>query len=209
MKTSTQTTIKNFSSDARGSVMITFGLIFFAITLASGVAIDYGRIHHAHSRLAAAAAAAAIAAGKALLDGRNTDDDVKRIAEQFFKANIPDDDNGYAKVSNVTAVIDRNTNSVTINLASQVEMTVMKIAGYEHVDLPVTSVATFNQHDIELAVALDLTGSMCNGGGGAPCYTGPKIDALKNATKDMVDICCRMKVRPTRCASALRPTLPV
>jgi hypothetical protein len=46
--------------------------------------------------------------------------------------------------------------------------------------MPLVSVAKFDQKDIELALALDITGSMCQ-----PCS---KIAALKDAVGDLLDI---------------------
>lgn len=179
MTSSPRTALKKFCRDDRGSIIPTFGVMFLFITLLVGVAVDYGRMQHSQSRLANAADAAALAAGKALLDGRNTDADVQTIARQVFLANFKDGE-GYAAVQSFTAKLDRTINSVEIDIQADVPMTITKIAGFETVSLPVSSVAIFDQKDIEVSLALDVTGSMCS-----PCS---KIDALKDATKDLVDI---------------------
>jgi Flp pilus assembly protein TadG len=168
---------KTFRRDDRGTILPTFAFMLMGITLSAGVAIDYGRIHHANTRMTAAADAAAIAAGKALLDGRNSDAQVREIAQKFFEQNI-NGANSFAHISSFSAEIDRSTNTVTIHLESTVPTTIMKIAHVDQVSLPVTSAATFEQKDIELALALDVTGSM----------SGRKLRDLKAATKDLVDI---------------------
>lgn len=172
-------TIGAFRSDERGAVMVTFGIMFFMLVLMCGVAIDFARIHHAYTRLATAADAAALAAGKAMLDGRNSDSAVRQIASKFFQENFNSAES-YAKVLSFTPTLDRATNAVSIDVVAEVPMTIMKVAGYDSVNVPLTSAAKFDQKDIELSLALDVTGSMCT-----PCS---KIQALKDATNDLLDI---------------------
>lgn len=170
-------TLNAYRRDVRGSILPMFGLMFALIMLACGAALDAGRIYHSQSRLGAAADAAAIAAGKALLDGRNADEDIKRIAVEYFHANLKEWE-GYTNVRSFGVTLNRATNTVEINLLADVPMTLTRIAGIESVDFPITSVATFQQKDIELAMALDITGSM----------SGIKISSLKSAAADMLDI---------------------
>jgi Flp pilus assembly protein TadG len=172
-------TFNAFRRDDRGSIIPTFAVMFFFLAMTLGAAVDAARMYHSHSRLGAAADAAAIAAGKALLDGRNSNADVERIATEFFYANIKEDQ-GFAKIHSFSAKLDRTKNSVQIDIQADVPMTITKIAGFETVSLPVSSVAIFDQKDIEVTLALDVTGSMC-----MPCS---KIDALKVAVGDLLDI---------------------
>jgi len=174
-----KSTIEALRQDERGSVMTTFGVSFLALMLACGVGIDYARIHHSYTRIAAAADAAALAAGKALLDGRNSNSAVLDIADRYFKSNYKPAES-YALVTSFTPTIDRATNTVTISVEAEVPMTITQIIGLTKVEMPVNSTAKFDQKDIELSLALDVTGSMCQ-----PCS---KIQALKDATGDLLDI---------------------
>ncbi len=77
--------------------------------------------------------------------------------------------------------------------------------------------------DLEIALMLDVTGSMCNDGNG-PCTSGTKISALKDAAKKLVDTVVwddqskytsRIAIVPSprasasgRMAAALRPWPP-
>ncbi len=186
--------LNDFRRDDRGSIIPTFGVMFFVITMCAGVAVDYGRIRHSETRLSFAADAAALAAGKALLDGRNSDADVQDIATKIFQANFKETD-GYAHVQSFTAKLDRGTNSVEIDIQAEVPMTITKIAGFERVSLPVSSVATFDQKDIELGLQLDLTGSMA----------GRKIRDLRDATSDLIDIMLPDAGTPNKVRLALAP----
>ena len=183
----TSPAVNAFRRDVRGAVAMTFGVMFMRIVLCMGVAVDYARIHHSYSRITSAADAAAIAAGKGLLDGRLTVADIEQMATEFFYANLRQRE-GYATIHSFRARVNRAQQSVEVDVEAEVPMTIMKVAGFTKVDIPVTSVAIFDQKDIEVALAVDLTGSMCSGGDREPCLHAPKIDALKAATDDLLNI---------------------
>ncbi|MEO1543459.1 MAG: hypothetical protein AAFR75_05500, partial [Pseudomonadota bacterium] len=75
--------------------------------------------------------------------------------------------------------VDRNTGSVIIDVTATIPMTLTKLAGFDTATIPVQSATRFEQRDVELAMALDVTGSMGRNG---------KLGDLKLATKDLIDI---------------------
>ncbi|MEL7049373.1 MAG: pilus assembly protein TadG-related protein, partial [Pseudomonadota bacterium] len=170
---------KSFQDDTCGAVMMIFGLSILGFALVAGLAVDYGRISHIKSRLLEASDAAALAAGKALLDGRLNNSEIELLAVRNFNANILEGGNVLEVVNTPDISVDRATGSVNINVSADVEMTLMKLAGFTSVTVPAGSATRFDQRDVELAMALDLTGSMNNNG---------KLGDLKVATKDLIDI---------------------
>lgn len=170
----------SFAADERGAVAMMFGIIFFVFFFSAGMAIDYARIVHFKSRLAVALDAAALAAGKAMLDGRLSDSEVLAIAERYFTENVEAGGENFGTIAALNVQLDRSVGGVTIDVDAQVPMTFTRIAGYEQVNLPLSTAARFDQKDIELGMQLDLTGSMCS-----PCS---KRDALRTATRDLIDI---------------------
>lgn len=168
----------DFLADRRGGVAVMFGLMVLGIVLAAGMAVDYGRLVHTKMRIAQAADAAALAAGRALLDGRMSESDVKKVAERFFEANLADG-GGFAPTPTPSVRVERATGEVYVDATASVPMTLTRIAGYTSVDVPVSAVTRFDDRDIELSLALDVTGSMKG---------SAKIGALKTATKELIDI---------------------
>lgn len=166
-----------FASDERGGVAIMFALMFAVLLLGVGMTIDYGRVTHTSSKLRAAADAAALAGGLALLDGRNSNADVRAVTLKYFEENMSQGGK-FVDVSSVNVIIDRNAGSVKVDVTAAVEMTVMRSQGFESIDVPVISSVLSDQKDIELGMALDVTGSM----------SGQKIQDLRDAAKDLVDI---------------------
>ncbi len=177
MTSSPRKLLADISTDERGSIAILFGLMFMILIMFCGMAIDYARVQQMQTRVIAAADAAALAAGRALLDGRLTDTEVQSMAVQLFEQNIPADSK-LGKVKTIDVNVNRLTGSVTVDINAEVPMTVMRVAGFEKIGFPVKSSTLFDQKDIELGMALDITGSMA----------GSKIADLKLAAKDLIDI---------------------
>src|SRR5690349_5526345 len=74
--------------------------------------------------------------------------------------------------------VSRATGTVSIKVDSEVPMTLTAIAGFDKVNLPVNTETVFGSRDLEIGMALDITGSM----GDTPSGGGQrKIDALKGA----------------------------
>lgn len=171
-------TKREFAENDKGSVAIIFALMLVVLSFMAGMALDYSRVLHTNSKLAAAADAAALAAGRALLDGRYSDADVETLAKAYFQQNLDKSGDGFGSISEVKVTINRANATVTFDVDADVPMTMTKVMGHQNADLPVTSSVTFDQHDIELALALDTTGSM----------RGKKIADLKSASKELIDI---------------------
>ncbi len=166
-----------FAADTNGSIAPIFGLVFSVLMLALGMALDLSRVTHANSKALAAADAASLAGGKALIDGRNSDSDVRDIALKFYNENMSQGGK-FSDTSNVSVIVDRASGVVRVNPNVKVNMSVLVSQGFDSVSVPVKSTVKFDQRDIELGMALDVTGSM----------GGQKIADLRDAAKDLVDI---------------------
>ncbi len=171
-------TKREFANDERGGVAIIFAVMLILLSFIAGMALDYSRIVHTNSKFAAAADAAALAAGKALLDGRYSDAEIQNLAKAYFQENIASSGDGFGNINDLKVTVDHSNSTVTFDVDAGVPMTLTKVMGFDKADLPVTSTVVFEQNDIELALALDTTGSM----------RGRKLAELKTAAKDLIDI---------------------
>lgn len=175
--------VAKFQSDERGTVAILFGLTVTATLFLSGVALDYARVTDAKQRMSQAIDAASLAAGRALLDGKLDDREIETLAQTFIAEDLKALKTG-AKVGKPAIKIDRQNGGITIDISAEVGMTLTSIAGFKSLNVPVTSVAVYQQRDIEVGMALDITGSM----GEVPSKGGKrKIDALKSAFEMFAD----------------------
>lgn len=186
--------LTSFRDDERGGIAIMFGFMAFGVTLFAGVALDYSRINHERSRVASALDSAALAAGKALLDGRLTDAEVQERARAFFEQNVKVAQR-FGSVNSFEVQVDRANSGIKVDASVQVPMTLTRLIGIETFVFPVTATASFERQDIELSMALDVTGSM----------GGSKIDALKVAANDLFDILMPDGGTPNKVRIALAP----
>ncbi len=182
-----QSKLGAFSRNQDGAVGMIFGLAIVPLMLFGAMSVDYGRKIHMDKKFADAMDAATLAAAKLIKEGNATDTEIKQSALAFFKANIP---GSYAVFNegDFNVNIDRVGSKVEINLPAYVETTFGLVAGVDKMWISQKATAVFALRDIEVGLALDVTGSM----GCAPgpnCRSGtPKIVTLKSAFKKFAEL---------------------
>jgi len=177
-------TLADFGRNERGTIAMMFGLMLMVLMSVTGLALDYGRILMARRTLVEATDSAALSAGRALTDGTLTQAQAEQIATAYFNENAK----GLAKVNATVPVPAMSTNTanstVTVTASVDVPMTFMGVVGFKKVTVPVTATVAFDTRDLEVGMALDITGSMS----GFPSGGGPrKIDGLKTAFKSFAE----------------------
>lgn len=177
-------TIAKFRRDDGGSIGIAFGLMVVGAITIAGLGLDYGRILLARNALITATDAASLAAGRALLDGSLDEAQVKLIGEAYFTENAKDLSKVHAKIPKPVITTDAANATVTVSAQINLPMALMGVAGFKNVTIPAASTVAFDTKDLEVGMALDITGSMDQSppGGG-----GRKIDGLKSAFKNFAE----------------------
>lgn len=163
----------------RGSVAIMFGLTAFVFVICGGIAIDVARALRVSTQLGAAADAAALAAAKKLDDQNATDGDIRDAAESYFAANIQRVGVHGLSLGTLQTTPDRTNSTVNLVVEGTLETAFGKLAGVDTIVIPINTTATYKMKKVELAMMLDVTGSM---------GSNDKIGALKRAAQDVVDI---------------------
>lgn len=163
-------TKRTFAANEDGAVAAIFGLTSLALVMVTGLAIDVGRVIHAESKLASAADAAVLAAAKALKEHDATEAEIRQIADRYFTSNMAGGGN-YATVNGINVIIDRDRNSVSLDIDASVRTTFGQIAGLQSIAIPKVASATYDSKEVEIALQLDVTGSM----------RGRKLRDLKDA----------------------------
>jgi Flp pilus assembly protein TadG len=161
---------EDFIVERRGNVAILFGFALIPLLIGMGAAVDYGRALLVRERMADAADGAALAIGS-WPDLTQAEQTTK--AQQFFDANYPPSTLGTVGKLNVSYSGD----DITVGVSGTVPTTFMAVANIDHIDVGVTTTVTKKQNNIELALVLDTTGSMGQGG---------KLGALQSAAKQLV-----------------------
>ena len=176
-----QSVFGRFKDEKSGNVATLFAMSMIVVCGAVGGAIDYGRASHAQRKMQAATDAAAMAAATAkyaTLAQRT------QIAQQTFNYN---NSGSFGTQPQLSVNIDSGAETVTATASSHVPATFMKVVGIA--DLPISTMSQVaagtsgSGKQLEVAMMIDLTGSM-----GATRNGMTKIDALKLASTDLIDI---------------------
>lgn len=162
--------------DRRGGVATFLAATIIPLVAFTGLAVDTARGYLMKSRLNYALDAAALAGGREMAD------EVKRDAaiDKFFKANFPV---GYMGATIDGPIIDADPVEKTIQLSATANMatSLMRVVGIQTMEVAASTEVKLSSRNIEVAVVLDITGSMVN-------PNPQKIVDLKAAATDLVDI---------------------
>jgi Flp pilus assembly protein TadG len=153
-----------------GNVAMLFALACLVIFPVVGFAIDFSRVIVEKQKLQQATDAAALAAAH---DAFMTEDQRRAVVDAHLDA--LSEDLG-RDVTYEFAMDSEGRISLVTHIS--VNTTIAKITGRDEVAVTVRSDALEGGSDIEVAMILDITGSM----------SGSRITALKQASKDLVDI---------------------
>ncbi len=164
--------LRKLKSDRRGNVAMLFGLTIIPLTLTIGMAIDYSRALKVRQQIGSAIDAAALSVASV---AGLSEEQIEQKAQQFFDANFPAEQAGAVAQISVTS----DDNKVTITATGHIETSFLALAGLNQIDVGGFVEVTKKQRKIELVMVLDNTGSMSWNG---------KIDALKDASEQLVDI---------------------
>ena len=166
--------------DDHGGVATIMGLAVVPLLLALGLAVDAGLAYNAKSKLQGALDSAVLAGAQAAsVEGS----DVIADARMFFDSNYPDDYAG-GRVTSFQPDFDEETRALTIDAEVEIPTAFMRLAGLPTVSVALSSTAQQQLSGIELAMVLDVTGSMNS----ADPSGGTKLQALKDASETLLDV---------------------
>ncbi|MET0653307.1 MAG: pilus assembly protein TadG-related protein [Hyphomicrobiaceae bacterium] len=192
---------RRFARDSSGAVAMIFGLMLIPMAAMIGLAVDFGRVYAVNSSTQGALDAAALAAGRAAqVEHTDTLNKASAAATAFFNQakpkNVVSSTLQFSPNSAETAFTVTATSWVRTPFLGALDFIIKKNAQsgaptvcsgsfFNCVKLTTTSTAELKAggdggSNIEVSMMLDVTGSMCS-----PCS---KIDAAKDAAKDLVDI---------------------
>lgn len=167
-----------FARDDSGGIPLMFSFLMMALALMTGSAVDYSRAMNAKTALSHALDAAALAGANKLVRDNGTSLEVEKAVEATLRASIMNVEADGGKLKTFSVTQDNSLGKVQVAATISMPTTFMQLAGFETVDVKYKAAAQLSDKDIELAMMLDLTGSM----------GGSKIIDLKSAAKDLVDV---------------------
>lgn len=178
-----------------GNAVLVFALSFPAVVAIAGGAVDYGRWIDANSRTRKALDAAVLAGARQLRIDPAHPETAIAVANALYTENVRK--RLALSVDTVQFVITNDQQGVTASGSAALQTTLLNAIGIKSMPLlnatgsafPVAKIGVggFGGSNLEVSLMLDVTGSMCDDGNG-PCTAGAKLDGLKSAAKDLVNI---------------------
>jgi len=173
--------IQAFAKDRRGNFATMFIVLSVPLFLAASLSIDAARMFSVHNKLAFAVDAAALATTQDLTLGTISEDDAEETVRKYLDANLDGRNLLASEVTVDDITIDKVNRSVAIEAHALMPMTFTGIVGYDQHRVEAETKAQFSNTEVEVVMALDITGSMDDKIGN---YWSPtKLSALKSAAK--------------------------
>jgi Flp pilus assembly protein TadG len=167
---------RKFGTDARGNFAVIFAVALSAITMGAAYGLNLTQLYHVRSDLSHALDVAVTSTARDLTTGKIAEKDARGMVEAFLSANSG---SGFAPAERITLdrlVVDRAANTVEASASVNVAVALPLFGSGNERRVTVASAALYSDKRIEVAMMLDITGSMA----------GRKIEDLKKATRNAV-----------------------
>ena len=164
--------LTKFAKDRRGAFAMQFALMVVPLCACTGLAIDGGRAFLARFELASAIDAAALAAGSI---PEEQDADLEVVARKFVEMNFKTAQDEPIALELVE--IGGEDEALMLRGSVQINTFFMPIIGQPYVTVEAESEIRRGGANVEVTLALDVTGSM----------SGGRIAALQTASKVLID----------------------
>jgi len=167
-----------FKNDRNGAIALIFAFSIFMLCGVTGLALDASRAYSVSMRISSILDAAALAAARLLESKTATDADIQATAKAYFQLHASERTLPGLQLTNFQAIINRANNKVKLNVDISLPTTFAQVAGFAHFNFNRSADVIVSMNKIELAMVLDVTGSMNSNG---------KLSAMKAAASDVID----------------------
>ncbi len=179
----------SFLSHSGGNVGTLFAVAAMPMMLFAGAAMDYAGASQTRVRLQSAADAVALALVREPRTLTNVQ--LQEAAERKFSAMVRQEPG-----STVSITVTKEAKSIRVAATARMSTSFLRLVRQDDVTIGVNSVAAFGQPKLQISLVLDNTGSMGSMG---------KMDALKQATNDLLDKLQAVNANPGDVKVALVP----
>ena len=191
--------LKRFRKDERGAFLAIFGVLGLVLIATAGATIDFTSVQNARTRAQVALDAAALALQPEIYSSAYANEAAMEVAvKNLAKALLIDrlNDPKITIVGDVIADGNEGDGTLTLKATLKAPLIFVALVGISEMSMTVVSQATKGSQDLEVAVALDVTGSMAQ---------NDKIGAMIDAANDMVDTLVLDQQTPTYTKMAIIP----
>ncbi len=178
---------KSFLKDRSANFAVILALALIPFVVGTGAAVDYGRAYMVKARLSNALDQAGLAVGSS-----DPSSDRDEILNKYFLANYPAEKMGVPATPSMTI----NGDIIELSVNANIETAFLKLIGMNSITVTASSQIVRETTGIEVVLVLDNTGSMARDG---------KIDGLRIAAQDLVDIIFKEEQNPEKVFMGLVP----
>lgn len=173
------TRLRKMLRDRRGAVAMLAGLAAIPLLAMAGAAIDLTRLYLLHSRLVTAVDAAALA-GARVINDLDRDAQIQRWFWANFTRETRQGRTGYlgAEITSFTISVEESNRVVRLQVRAALPTTVLRVFGQDTLVATADHAARRQDRGMELALVLDVTGSMA----------GASMTALRESATELVNI---------------------
>ncbi|WP_162901209.1 pilus assembly protein [Breoghania sp. L-A4] len=161
-----------------GSVVLIWALAMLVVIGAAGGAVDYGRAVNTRGLIANELDAAVLVGARYLATSKDVDK-AKVLIKDTFAQTAAVKLAGIAEVEDLVPVIDSTNGVITATAQANITTAFVQLLGIKSIPVSVAAEVRFGTKYVELALVLDVTGSMAD--------DPADMKALKTATKSIVD----------------------
>lgn len=172
-----RTAVNSFLAARDGNFAVMTAAVSAALVLAAGFALNIGQVTMTRSNLLNALDAAVTSTARDITTGRLAPDKARETVEAFLFAN---GGTGFADTNNITLdslTADRAARTLRAVASVNIELAFPVFGTASTRKISVESAAVYSDKKIEVAMMLDVTGSMA----------GRKLTDLKNAARNAVE----------------------
>jgi Flp pilus assembly protein TadG len=184
--------LKRFERDERGIFAVFFGILAVVLVATAGAVVDYTTVAQARTRAQDALDSAALGLQPRIYDDDTTEDGLMDEAQLLLTERLANDD---LTAEIEEAEIDEDTGMLRFRARIGVPTAFVKLVGVNQISASVVSEARRGSLNIEVALALDITGSMA----------GTRITAAKAAATQLVNTVVQDDQTPNYSKLALIP----
>jgi Flp pilus assembly protein TadG len=167
-----------FVENTNGSMLPMVAILAVLLLVIGGAAVDYSRAIGQRTTMANALDAAALTIASQLSSSIMTDDEISESLKDAFAANL--NNMGYSDVAieNLQHTVDSDAGTVSVSSSIAIPTKFIHIGGIgpKTISVGVDTEVNYSKFDVELALVLDVTGSMSG-----------DMDTLKDAANSLVD----------------------
>lgn len=172
-----KTLARNFRSSTKGNFAAMFAITVPVLFGSAGLMVDYTRMVSAQSELSYIVDSAVLATTQDLTTGAIPEDQARQAVVNFVRANLDDKIVSDYGVTINNIIIDKSEKTLEVTASATVPTTFMRVLGQTDKPVATLSKASYSNTLVEVAIALDVTGSMA----------GSKIASLKRAANNAVN----------------------